>query len=395
MADLRIPLLVAAAMALAFGVALLALRHSLATTGSSVRQWAQADLVAGAGLLFAGLHREMPDMLTHVVGDALFVAAIAMQHHALRAFGGVRGRTALEASAVALVCAQAVAFAYVTDEPGLRTAAFAAVMVVLLASLAATALTRPVRAVPGATLIGATAAMLLALTVVRTATIIVAYGRAADSMRWHPIQVPFYYSLGPFVALVNLGFVVMVDARRRTELERLASVDALTGVLNRRMLLTVAAKALSQARRGGRPLALLMLDLDRFKALNDVHGHAAGDAALARFARTAERAMRAGDVLGRYGGEEFVALLPDTTGEEARAVGERVRALAEAETHAGGLPACTVSVGVAAAADARTCSLEELLRRADDALYRAKGTRNAVAGDDERGPRARTAPLAR
>ncbi len=134
-------------------------------------------------------------------------------------------------------------------------------------------------------------------------------------------------------------------------------------------------------------VAMLLLALhgtlpeaDRFKALNDRHGHAAGDDAIARFARIAEAGIRAGDVLGRYGGEEFVGVLPDTTERTAAAIAERVRSMVEDDASgAGSPPRCTASIGVVGTTEPASASLDELLRAADKALYRAKRTRNAVA----------------
>lgn len=379
MIDLRIPLLLAATMAVAFGAALLGLRHSLAIEGAGVNRWAQGDLVGGGALLLLGLHDGLPDMLTVAVAEVLLIAAIALQHRALRSFFDLAPRTTLELVAVAFAAAQTLWFWYLVDVPGARVIALASVAAAVYGSVAVTILAPRRRSMPGATLIGTAVIVLLMLAVVRTAIVIATSGTGAELLDWHPIQVPFYFSAVLFVALTNLGFVVMIDARRRRDLERLASIDGLTGLVNRRMLMTIAEKTLAQAARTGRPLALMMLDLDRFKALNDRYGHAAGDDALARFARIAESGIRTGDVLGRYGGEEFVAVLPDTTERTAAAIAERVRSIVEDDaTRTGSPPRCTVSIGVVGTTEPARASLDELLRAADEALYRAKRSRNAV-----------------
>jgi diguanylate cyclase (GGDEF)-like protein len=380
--DLRVPLLLAAMMALAFGAVLLGLRHSLAVEGGSVRRWAHGDLAVGVGLALLALHDRLHDVLTVATADVLLIGGVALQHRAIRSLLRLPARTRLELAALALAAAQAFAFWYVADVPGARALTLLALATALCASLALTVLSSPASRMPGAMLIGVAAIALIAVGAVRTAMVLGALGASAELLDWHPVQLPFYFALSVLGALANLGFVVMADARRRAELERLASLDALTGLLNRRMVLTLADKALAQSRRSGRPLALLMIDLDGFKAVNDRHGHAAGDAALARFARTAERAIRAGDVLGRYGGEEFVAVLPDTSGREAAAIAERLRAMAADDAGARDAgPACTASIGVAVAGRHGFESVDTLLKRADAALYRAKRTRNAVAAD--------------
>ncbi|MGQ9366257.1 GGDEF domain-containing response regulator [Azospirillum sp. ST 5-10] len=169
--------------------------------------------------------------------------------------------------------------------------------------------------------------------------------------------------------------------RMQRELERLAITDGLTGALNRRHFLERGLEEVQRARRHGRDLALLMLDIDHFKAINDTHGHAAGDDAIRTCVRTCRAMIRQTDVLGRLGGEEFAILLPETDRPGATLVANRVRgamAITGVVLPAGRTIQFTVSVGVAflGAAD-RT--VESMLARADAALYRAKhGGRNRV-----------------
>jgi diguanylate cyclase (GGDEF)-like protein len=165
---------------------------------------------------------------------------------------------------------------------------------------------------------------------------------------------------------------------RERELERLAYYDELTGLPNRRSVLRQLEALLSRARRHDHALAVLMIDADHFKALNDRHGHAAGDAALRALAHRLGERLRAEDLAGRFGGEEFVIGLPDAGAAGAAAVAEDVRvSVAEHPmTIAGEARTLTVSVGWAAWRDE---SLEQLLARADDALYEAKAAgRNCV-----------------
>jgi two-component system cell cycle response regulator len=165
---------------------------------------------------------------------------------------------------------------------------------------------------------------------------------------------------------------------RERELERLAYYDELTGLPNRRSVLRQLEALISRARRHGHSLAVLMIDADHFKALNDRHGHAAGDEALCALADRLGERLRAEDVVGRFGGEEFVIGLPDATAAGAAAVAEDVRA-AVAEhpmTIAGQALTLTVSVGWAPWHDE---TLEQLLALADGALYEAKAAgRNCV-----------------
>lgn len=156
---------------------------------------------------------------------------------------------------------------------------------------------------------------------------------------------------------------MIANDRLQEELNHHATHDPLTGALNRRAFALLAEKQVAQAARTGRPLAVLMMDLDHFKRINDTLGHSGGDATLCRFVAVAGDVLRAEDVLCRFGGEEFVALLPHAEAAQAVAAAERLR-LAFAATGA------TVSIGVASLRPGE--DLEDLLRRADAALYDAK-----------------------
>lgn len=166
----------------------------------------------------------------------------------------------------------------------------------------------------------------------------------------------------------------LVDQTQRLESQLFE--DPLTRLYNRRFLLSQLRSLVSGARRHDRPVAVAMVDLDGFKAINDRHGHDVGDDVLVAAGDALRRALRAEDVLGRLGGEEFLALLPDTGAEAAAAAGERLRA---AVAGAGGPEPVTASVGWAVLeADEEP---DALVRRADRALYAAKAAgRNAVRG---------------
>jgi diguanylate cyclase (GGDEF)-like protein len=162
------------------------------------------------------------------------------------------------------------------------------------------------------------------------------------------------------------------NARLIEELSRMATVDALTGVSSRRRVLDRAERSFEDAQRDGDALAIVMADVDHFKRINDSYGHAVGDDALRFVARTCEEHLPPGAVVGRYGGDELVLLLPGASLAEALALAERV-AVAVARVHepvAGGPPALSLSLGVASAEG--SSDLPAVLRDADAALYEAK-----------------------
>ncbi len=185
--------------------------------------------------------------------------------------------------------------------------------------------------------------------------------------------------------VVGTAFIVLILAKDRTVhiYKTAAATDPLTGLLNRRGFFEAAAVLMAHNRSGMAPVSVLAFDLDHFKSINDRCGHAVGDAVLAMFAKVLRETLRAGDVVGRLGGEEFVAVLPATLAEAGIAA-ERVRSAFAAASivRNGQRIAATVSSGVASGSPATAIDL--LITHADDALYRAKTNgRDRVETADE------------
>ena len=179
---------------------------------------------------------------------------------------------------------------------------------------------------------------------------------------------------GVFVVLLyGLAHVKEQLVEERThvrDMTRLANTDALTGLANRRALQDMIDQRIADARRYGRPLSLLMLDLDLFKTINDRHGHPVGDAVLQETAALLTTVLRTSDLIGRWGGEEFVVIAPETDEVAAEQLAERCRAELEAHGFAQVPEGVTVSIGVASFRPDDVA--RDLVKRADDALYEAK-----------------------
>ncbi|MCE5233243.1 MAG: GGDEF domain-containing protein [Mizugakiibacter sp.] len=185
-------------------------------------------------------------------------------------------------------------------------------------------------------------------------------------------------------ALASTAFLLLYYEAAHAELRRLARIDPLTGISNRRALAEHAARLIAAAARDGRPFSVLMIDADHFKRVNDRHGHGVGDTVLCALVARIQRTLRGSDEIGRTGGEEFVILLPATGAAEARDVADRVRETVAAAPLRGAGQAVdlTLSIGVATYRTGDP-NLDALLQRADAALYAAKhGGRNRVVGPD-------------
>jgi diguanylate cyclase (GGDEF)-like protein len=174
--------------------------------------------------------------------------------------------------------------------------------------------------------------------------------------------------------------------RARESLRFEAMHDSLTGLLNRGAVLEQLNKELVRAARRGSPVAVLMGDLDHFKSINDTHGHPAGDAVLRETARRMNAGVRAYDSVGRLGGEEFIAVLPECDAKTGLSVAQRLcRSLADSPTQYGGVGIKqSISIGVAATDQLGNARADELMRAADAALYRAKhaGRSRALLADE-------------
>jgi diguanylate cyclase (GGDEF)-like protein len=174
---------------------------------------------------------------------------------------------------------------------------------------------------------------------------------------------------------ISIAFILLAMAKERTELRHrtAAMVDPLTGIANRRAFLQEAGVIAKRYASRPRPTAVLLVDLDHFKSINDRFGHALGDRVLEIFAAATLESLRATDLVGRIGGEEFAAVLYDTNRDKAAAVAERIRvAFAKAAQEVDGRPVCaTVSIGVVHC-EGVVLDVPELLAQADQALYFAK-----------------------
>lgn len=198
---------------------------------------------------------------------------------------------------------------------------------------------------------------------------------------WLQYGVPFSMAFSTIIVTLGLADATLHARRERDLAHRIAEMDGLTGVLNRRAIMQRVADAVTQSRIHQLPLSLLFLDLDHFKDINDRHGHLAGDRCLMAFTDAIRHELGAGQDVGRYGGEEFLVILPGASRAEALAVSEHLRRKVEnlSIDSDGQALTLTTSIGVASLIEGRDTP-DQLMHRADRALYRAKAAgRNRVA----------------
>jgi len=225
---------------------------------------------------------------------------------------------------------------------------------------------------PGARLAAVVAIIIIALYTLRAGASLLHLGGEVSFVRFTPLHSAVILLLVFLSMAWNFGLLLMAMDRLRNEVADLALLDDLTGVGNRRHLLQRLTEECARSERGGQPFALLLIDLDGFKAINDTFGHAAGDACLQHFTVMAQTRLRPGDMLARSGGDEFCVVLPGSTLREGAMIARRVLEVCRIDAGAGADIAVSVSIGVAQWTREMGSFPDRLIAAADHALYAAK-----------------------
>ncbi|MFZ3019624.1 MAG: GGDEF domain-containing protein [Gallionella sp.] len=338
-----------------------------------MRLWAMAMLLETLTWILVAARGAIPDVLSLVVANGFKAGAHAL---ALAAICEFQRRPVPRWQYFVPIALAMVMAALLADDIRGRFVWGSLIFAFQLALIARMLLTdRETRAGRAWRLLfGGIVGMLLVLGL-RAAAALSGYGEFAqpqNAIAPHPVQIVSFIAIMATALIGSVGFILMVKERTDREVLELAMTDSLTGIPNRRALMELAEHAL--ARRGGSPMTLMMIDVDHFKRINDTYGHPVGDTVLRQVTRLLAGRLRGGDVLGRYGGEEFCVLAPDTDAEGARTLAESLREIIAFKTLSSenGPVQVTVSIGVACCPDDKARELKDLLAEADAALYAAK-----------------------
>lgn len=335
---------------------------------------ALAHFSLGAAFLLQALSGVMPAFLSIFLSNLLIVTSIILAFIGIKAFRKiqVRGRLLCLAGFV-IVAGTFFYYTYIQPSLTIRLLVIDAVSIVLLL-LCVRALLKGAENFLLLPLLATAAFFLLdvAISLLRFASTL--RGPSSGSL----FQGGLIFSL-QFIAadliLVGtaLGFTAIANRKLAGHLEREALTDSLTQVFNRRAVENIAGRLLGHASRHGKPVSILLIDLDNFKRVNDSFGHPAGDLALLQFAGLAKETLRQSDIFARLGGEEFIAVLPDTGRDEAHATAERLRSAVNKNGFTlGGEPIkLTTSIGLVAYPE-DGADWSTLLAKADALLYQAK-----------------------
>jgi len=350
--------------------------------GSSriIGRWGMAMLVLAAGLLGLALRGVIPDWMSMALSSTIIVAALVIAMRGLRLFLGSAPRDLLGWGLTAALFIFLLAFATIWPSQVARTLAISAT-IAYIAFRAAMLLHRSAPA--HCRLSARFAEYMFWATAVATvargvATLVVG---TEDVMQPAALNATSFLAYAGFIMVSTLGVMWMEIETLQAELVHFAHYDSLTNIYNRGTFLAECEREVSRSSRGGAAFSLAIFDLDRFKQVNDRYGHPAGDQVLKAFAEILRTSIRKHDTVGRYGGEEFALLMPQTGKDTAVRVAERIRRALEARGVSVdiGRIDVTVSAGVATyGADGE--DWDGLLSAADTALYEAKDAgRNRVA----------------
>ena len=352
-------------MALVMGLMLGFMRRYYPPSILGLGYWALAPAVWLIATVFFAVPGPWPQELARWLGNGLILLGFVLFHVGCRRFFGqpVKWRRIVVAFALVMLCL--AWFAGPDPSYRMRAAIVTAAIAVVHSSTLVFLWQSGNRNFP-VRMVQVTLALHLCVLLVRLQSVL-SVPEVGDLMEASTVQ-SFY--LGAYVLavlLLSIGAVLMATDRVRTELEHMATHDALTGTLNRRAILDFCEDEHERSLRYGQTFSLMMIDLDHFKSVNDTHGHQYGDWVLVHFAECTRAALRRADRFGRYGGEDLLVLLPNTSTGAALPVAERIHA-ALATGHA---LDCQLSIGIATWQNPGD-TLDAMLARADKALYQAK-----------------------
>ena len=342
----------------------------------AARFWTGSAFVAAAGAAIAMLREVFPDSVVPLLfaGTAL-ILAICLASMGIRTFFDQPAPWRHTMLIAALGAAGMCFFTFIHDSiPGRMTVFTAAQALPMVLSLKLLLTRHEGRVNPGARLAGVVTVLIMAIFVSRWIGAVTTMGDGFSYLNFTPAQSVVILVLVFLSMSLNFGFLLMAMDRLRNEVADLALLDDLTGVGTRRHLLQRLTEECARSERSGQPFALLVIDLDGFKGINDTHGHAAGDACLRHFTLMAQTRLRPGDMLARTGGDEFCIVLPSSTLREGAMIARRVLEVcrADAEQCSGNDIPVAVSIGVAQWTLEMAAYPDRLIAAADHALYDAK-----------------------
>jgi diguanylate cyclase (GGDEF)-like protein len=341
----------------------------------AARFWTGAAFAAATGATVAMLRMVADSLLPLLIGGTVLIFAACLAAMGIRQFYDqpVTWRGTVLITGLSFAGIAFFLFGY--DSETMRVVIYSVGQSVpLLLTLKLLLARQDGRINPGARLAGTVAILILGIYAVRAVSKLLHLGGEVSFVHFNAPQSIMILVLMFLSMAWNFGFLLMAIDRLRNEVADLALLDDLTGVGNRRHLLQRLSEECARSERSREPFALLVIDLDGFKLINDTHGHAAGDACLQHFTLMTQTRLRPGDMLARTGGDEFCVVLPNSTLREGAMIARRIIDVCreDAEACVGPDIPVAVSIGVAQWAPEIGMFPDRLIAAADHALYVAK-----------------------
>jgi diguanylate cyclase (GGDEF)-like protein len=378
--DLRTIIMMSSIMLSLMALVMFSLRHSFPTNIRGVGNWTIGALVLSTSAILLALRGSVPDWLSIVAANSGILAGTGLWLAGSQRFFG---RPASWRFLVLILVVGAIALSWMTwvhESINGRTLCMTAILALIYSGQSAVML-RYGRRENGAKFL---AALFLIMTVVAVTRFVATFSSrfaVAGLFASNIVQMAYITTNTLMSLTVPVGFLLLAMERLRNQLELQSRIDPLTGLLNRRAFLSAHQEAREMMRTGGGLLSLLLIDLDHFKAINDTYGHAKGDEILVDFSTRVAAMLPRQHHFARWGGEEFVVLLPGSSPENTIELAETIRSRI-ALNAASSLPAYTCCIGIACVGSG-DATIERLVKDADEALYRAKHNgRNYVEVSD-------------
>ncbi len=366
-----------------YGLMLIVLRltqRRVAGTVQGINYFMAAEFFLVAVVLTVGLRRHLPDYYSIISTNICWLLPQAFIHNGMRAFAQRPGNYWLTIGVLLLATIGYSWFTFIDQNYVICVFTTAICNTIFFVATIADMRKLPTNG-QAEKLMRLALIFLIIFNTIRVSTIIIGFVYTNTEIIDQMSQRAYMGTNAILNFSVSIAFTMMVNSKLEARLAYLGTRDRQTGAYGRVAFFELMATELKRVQRKAAPLTFVMVDLDKFKTINDTWGHPVGDKVIADFVANAMSTLRSYDLLGRYGGDEFVILLPNTTKDDAMVVAERIRVRCASSTTEG-IPPYSISVGLCCTSDGNV-SMEDFINAADASLYRAKEAgRNHVDGCD-------------
>lgn len=343
-----------------------------------LREWYWSVILLTLALPLYLVRGYIPDFMSIVVANTLVLVCFMMMNMGTRKFSGAAPR--YTRSAVALYIAVYVIwfvwFTYMVPSINMRATGLSLFTLVVTIDQLMISVKKIARS-PGRNMLIAALLGLIITRIIRLMSMLLGYDQPANVLDTAPSQLIFLAAPAVMIPLATVSYIMLASEKLNSELKFMAQHDDLTGCLNKKAIMRELEREAIRANRYQHALSIMVIDIDDFKNINDVHGHLAGDKVLVDFTQKTGEAIRKIDLLGRFGGDEFVVVMPQITSQQAMLLAERLHGAAALSSPV----AWTVSIGVSEWRGIGD-TLDDLFARADRSLYASKqlGKNRSQAG---------------